>query len=106
MQVRHHLRNFSNMIRKSDPLIIEKMLNVGTCTKDQLCLEVDLYQNDSDEFDVDPRDCVFLGPKKLTWGFPVPAGTPVDIIFSRDDHGSIKATVVCKDVRVIHILVQ
>jgi len=95
-----------NQIRKSDPLIIEKKLNAGTSTKDQSSLELDLYQNDSDEFDVDPKDCIFLGHIKLTWGFPVPVGTPVDIIFSRDNHGSIKATVVCKDVCVTHIVVQ
>ena len=95
----------SNQIKKSDPIIIERVLHAGTISNNQASLEIDLYQNDSDEDLVNVEKCIFLGKKELTLGLPVPAGTPVDIILSRDENGTIKAMVVCKDVRVSHILV-
>lgn len=95
----------SNQIKKSDSLITEAKILAGTFAKDQTSVAVDLYQNDSEEDNVDPRECIFLGHKELTWGFPVPIGKPVDIILSREETGSINATVVCKDVRVTHVIV-
>lgn len=95
-----------NQIFKSGPIISESTIHVATANKDQSFLGLDLYQNDSDEFEVDPQDCIFLGHKELGWGEPVPPGTPLDVILSRDECGIIKATVVCKDIRVTHIVVQ
>lgn len=94
-----------NRIMKSAPIITEGIIHAAT-VKSQSSIGIDLYQNDSDEFVVDPQDCIFLGHKELSWGEPVPPGTPVDVILSRDECGTIKATVICKDTRVTHILVQ
>lgn len=86
----------SNLIKKTDPLVIEKHLLAGTGRDKQTSVEMEIYQTDSIEDEVEVNECTLLVNREFPWGFPVPAGTPIDIILARASDGEINVSVVCK----------
>lgn len=86
----------SNLIKRTDPLVIEKHFSAGTSRDKQTSVEMDIYQTDSTEDEVEVNECTLLVKREFSWGFPVPAGTPIDIILARASDGGIQVSVVCK----------
>ena len=87
-----------NVIKRTDPLVVEKTIYSGA-RENQTFVEIDVYQTDSCEDEVEIDDCIFLFKKKLSWGFPLSIGTPFNLIFSRSSNGAINVTVECKNKR-------
>lgn len=87
-----------NVIKRTDPIIVEKTIYCGA-RQNQTAAEIDVYQSDSSENELEIGDCIHLFKKKLPWGFPVSIGTPFNLIFSRTSNGSVNVTVDIMDKR-------
>ena len=48
--------------------------------------------------------CTLIEDKTLSWGFPVPAGTQIDIYVSRGSDGTVKIWCECQGKRVDFVI--
>lgn len=94
-----------NVIKKTDPLIVERTIKLYGAHKDQTALSIDIYQTDRCEDGVEIDDCIHLCKKELSWGFPVPSGTPLHLFFSRSYDGSIDVSIDCKNKRYTYNII-
>jgi len=94
-----------NVIKRTDPLVVEKTIYCGAVGENQTATEIDVYQTDRCEDVVEIDDCIHLCKKELSWGFPLSKGTPFDLIFSRSSNGAVNVTVDCKNKRYTYNII-
>lgn len=87
-----------NVIKKTDPLIVEKTIYC-VARKNQTAAQIDVYQTESCEDEVEIDDCIHLFKKELSWGDPLSIETTFNLIFSRSSNGAINVTVDCMNKR-------
>ena len=89
------------ILRNDDQEIHKEFTNFSTLDDGQTMLAFHFYESEcEDEYmDVDP-DLEIKGRKdSISWGKPVPAGTPISIIIDRDKSGRVKVFAECQGAR-------
>ena len=90
-----------NVIKKTDPLIVEKTIYCAARCN-QTAATIDVYQTDSCEDEVEIDECIHLFKKELSWGEPL----SIETTFSRSSNGSINVTVECMNKRFTYNIIS
>ena len=91
-----------NLIMRNDNLEIRKEFdNFSTRSNGQTCLNFRFYESEcADEYmDINPDLQIKGRNDEISWGSPVPAGTPIKIVVERDRSGIIKVYAECQGAR-------
>lgn len=87
-----------NFIRRTDDLEIRREENdFTTQVNGQTSIDFCFYENESDELwkEIDPAEEIKGRGGEISWGRPVPAGTPVKVIVERDKSGRVRVFAEC-----------
>lgn len=89
------------ILRNDDQEIHKEFEEFSTLNNGQTCVEFHFYESEcEDEYmDVDPALEIKGRDDKISWGKPVPAGTPMKIIIDRDKSGRVKVFAECMGAR-------
>ena len=101
------------LIKRNDDLEIERSskkdgLNFYTHEEGQSSLEFHFYEYESTQDRVELSDATELEGRggNISWGRPVPKGTPVDIIVRRDKSGTVRVFAECMGAKGEFVLVS
>ncbi len=86
----------SNILLRTDPLEYEASHGFQTAYEDQKSLRCELYENTSIDKKTTTKKSVLIDAQNITWGFPVPKGTPADVHVVRKKDGIIRVSVECQ----------
>ena len=92
---------YNLILRNDDQEVHREFDSFRTASEGQTMLEFHFYESEcEDEYmDVDP-DLEIKGRKdSITWGRPVPKGTPIKIVIDRDKSGRVKVFAECQGAR-------
>jgi len=89
------------ILRNDDQEIHREFSNFSTLNNGQTMLDFHFYESEcEDEYmDVDPELEIKGRQDSISWGKPVPAGTPIKIIIDRDKSGRVKVFAECQGAR-------
>lgn len=92
-----------NLVLRTDDLLfnyVSEENQFTTSVDDQESVLFALYENISNDYEVDIELCTLIEEKNLRWGFPVKKGTPVVIHVSRASDCTVRVWGECQGVRV------
>ena len=93
-----------NVVKRTDDLVYQNKTHLYTRHENQNSVYLPVYENISELEDVDVNKCTLIEDKTLSWGFPVPAGTQIDIYVSRGSDGTVKIWCECQGKRVDFVI--
>lgn len=88
-----------NLIMRNDDKEIHKEINdFSTLNDGQTALDFHFYESETPEeiYDIDPDLEIKGREDSISWGFPVPSGTPIKIIVDRDKDGAVTVYAECQ----------
>ena len=101
----------TTLIERNDDLVVEKIFDQRdflTFYEGQTRVDFKFYEYESDELqlDVNPEWELKGREDSIIWGTPVPKGTPVKIIVSRDKNGVVKVFAECMGAKGEFVIVS
>lgn len=85
-----------NIIYKTDPMVVEKSSTFYTAHPKQTSALIDVYENEGLDGEIELKKCKLLREDSLEWGYPVDAGTQIDMVLSRGTDGILKVFGKCE----------
>jgi molecular chaperone DnaK (HSP70) len=86
-----------NLIFKNDDMVIRREYkNFTTREEGQESVAIAIYENESMDPRIDLSWGTLVKSDTITWGYPVSAGTPLNVIVTRDESGIIRVKAGCE----------
>lgn len=89
-----------NVVKRTDDLIYEAKHEFCTSGDNQESVVIAIYENISENVNIDLHKCTLIEEKTLSWGFPVPKGTMIEAYVSRKSDGTVKLWLECQKKKV------
>lgn len=93
-----------NVVKRTDDLVYQNKTELFTRVENQYKVDLPVYENISEQENVDVNKCTLIESKTLSWGFPVPAETQIDVYVSRSSDGTVKIWCECQGKRVDFVI--
>ena len=88
-----------NMVKRTDEIVYQGNHEFCTSVENQESVCIAIYENISEAPSVALNKCTLIEEKSITWGFPVPKGTPVMVYVSRSSDGTVRIWGECQNKR-------
>ena len=89
-----------NMVKRTDEIVFEGSHEFCTSVENQEEVCIAIFENISEASSVALNKCTLVEEKTMSWGFPVPKGTPVMVYVSRSSDGTVRIWGECQNKRV------
>lgn len=86
----------TNILLRTDPMVYEGTHGFTTACENQSRAMIQVYENASAEHCIHQSKGVLVLKRELTWGKPVPKGTPVEAKVKRNKDGIVHIVMECK----------
>lgn len=90
-------QRISNLILRTDPIVFQGKSNFQTKNDNQTSVFIAIYENKSIEQSISLKEGVRLTAQTISWGYPVPAKTPVTAYVKRGFDGIVHIEVECQN---------
>lgn len=90
-------QRISNLILRTDPIVFQGKSNFQTKDDNQTSVFIAIYENKSIEQSISLKEGVRLTAQTISWGYPVPAKTPVTAYVKRGSDGIVHIEVECQN---------
>lgn len=94
----------TNVVKRTDDLVYQGTHKFYTNSPDQEGACIGIYENISEQDVIDINKCTLVEEKSLTWGFPVPKDTVVDVYVSRSSDSTVRIWGECQGKRVDFVI--
>lgn len=100
-----HKEGVLNLLKRTDSIVYEGMIPLYTAVEGQDSVSLAIYENTSTDDYVLKSKCLLIEEKLLTWVFPVPKETELQVYVKRGKDGLIHVWGECQNKRVdFHIV--
>ena len=89
----------ANIVKRTDEIVYKGSSQFYTNDENQIEVCIAVYENISEANTLDLNKCTLIEEKMITWGFPVPKGTPIMIYVSRSSDGTVRIWGECQNKR-------
>ena len=89
-----------NLIKRTDDLVFDNYRQFCTRNPRQTAATISIYENTSNADSIDPSEANLLEEKEISWGFPVPADTEIEVHIVRGKDGIVHIEVECQQRKI------